>query len=154
MALLPADIRRGILSTWARVPEIDSEAERWARGLPLSFERFETFGWSPSVELAEAEDEFVLTAELPGVDADDMEISVADGILTLKGEKREEREEEKKDVRVYERRYGSFERRFTLPRSADPEAVTAKFHRGVLSVRLPKRREARGRKIRIGPSDR
>jgi HSP20 family protein len=108
-------------------------------------ERFRRFGltsepeWRPRVDVTEADDAIVVHAELPGVEAKDMEVTVADGVLTLKGEKRSEREEEK-EGRVYrERFFGSFERRIPIPETVDLDRVDASLKDGVLEVRLPKR---------------
>ncbi|WP_322819720.1 Hsp20/alpha crystallin family protein [Tepidiforma sp.] len=95
--------------------------------------------WQPRVDVAEREDAFVVHAELPGVEAKDIEVTVADGVLTLRGEKRSEREEEQ-EGRVYrERFFGSFERRLPVPETVDIEGVEASLKDGVLEVRLPKR---------------
>lgn len=149
MSLIPRNIRRDILSTWARVPELDAEGIRWYPSSVPRSDVAEAIGWSPTVDLSEADGEFVLTAELPGVKADDIEIDVGDGILSLKGVKEEERREKTKDFRLYEREYGSFERRFNLPRSANPEEASATFENGVLTVHLPKHQKALGKRIRV-----
>lgn len=95
--------------------------------------------WQPRVDVAEREDAFVVHAELPGVEAKDIEVTVADGVLTLRGEKRSEREEEQ-EGRVYrERFFGSFERRLPVPERVDIDRVEASLKDGVLEVRLPKR---------------
>lgn len=150
MSLIPRDIRRDILSTWARVPELDAEGIRWYPRSRHRSELAESLGWAPTVDFAENDDTFVLTAELPGVRANDVHVEVDDGILVLKGEKREEHREHTKEFRLYEREYGTFERRFTLPRSAEAEEASASFENGVLTVELPKRKGTKGRKIRIG----
>ena len=149
MALLPARTRRGAFSPWSRLEQMESEMDRWMRGALPTFEAAEEIGWIPSVDLVDADGEFTLTAELPGVEPDDVEVDVEGGVLTIKGEKKEERKEETKTRRLVERSYGSFERTFNLPRSVDPEKVKAQFENGVLTVHLPKREEAMGRKIEI-----
>lgn len=150
MSLIPRNIRRDILSTWARVPELDAEGIRWYPASRHRSELTESLGWSPTVDFSETDDAFVLTAELPGVDAEDVHVELEEGVLVLKGEKTEEHREHTKEFRLYEREYGTFERRFSLPRSADPERASARFENGILTVDLPKRTEAKGRKIRIG----
>lgn len=149
MALLPPRTRRGALSPWRRLDQMESEMDRWMRGALASYESAEDIGWTPSVDLADADGEFTLTAELPGVNPSDVEIDVAGDALTIKGEKREEHEKKTKARRLVERSYGVFERTFTLPRSVDADKATAEFRNGVLTVHLPKREEAMGRKIEI-----
>jgi len=106
---------------------------------------------APALELVENDKDYRLTAELPGMDGADIDISVADGVLTLSGEKKIEREEKDKGFLLSERRYGSFQRRVTLPSDVDSSAITARFKNGVLNVTLGKDEKAarRARKIDI-----
>lgn len=97
---------------------------------------------APAVDVAEKEKEYEITAELPGLDEKNIEVKVADGMLTIKGEKKEEKEERKKDYYLSERRYGSFVRSFQLPEGVDASKVEASFAKGVLTVKLPKTAEA------------
>jgi HSP20 family protein len=97
---------------------------------------------APAVDVAESDKAYEITAELPGLDEKNINITVANGALTIKGEKREETEEKKKDYYVSERRYGAFERQFTLPDSVNPDKIEATFKNGVLKVTLPKTEEA------------
>ena len=102
-----------------------------------------SFGTSlPAVDVLEKEKEYQISAELPGIDEKDIEISVADGVLTVKGEKKEQREERDRNYYRTERRYGSFQRAFELPPSVDQGKIEAKFERGVLTLTLPKTAEA------------
>lgn len=105
----------------------------------------------PAIEFAENEKDYSVTAELPGMDEGDIDLTIADGVLTLSGEKKEERERNEKGLRLSERRYGSFERRFALPADANEANVSATFKRGVLSISIPKdeKIQARSRKIEI-----
>lgn len=106
--------------------------------------------WSPSVNVEESKDELLLTAELPGMSIDDVSIEVENNVLTLSGEKREEREEEEgHKYHLWERCYGSFERQFTLPRTVKTEEISAQFKDGILHVQMPKAPEAKSRKIAI-----
>jgi HSP20 family protein len=109
----------------------------------------ETAMWMPDVDILEKEDELLLTAELPGLKLDQVQLDVSDGALTLKGEKREEKEDKDKRYRVWERTYGSFERTFALPRTVDPAKIQAEFEDGVLKVHLPKTAQAVGRRVEI-----
>jgi HSP20 family protein len=97
---------------------------------------------SPAVDVSETDRAYEITAELPGMDEKSIEVNVANGGLTIKGEKQEEKEEKKKDYYVSERRYGSFERYFALPEGVDADKIEAAFKNGVLRVTLPKTAEA------------
>jgi len=120
----------------------------------LDFEpsfRFDTsFGMTvPAVDVVEKDSEFVVTAELPGLDEKNLEVEVSGDFLTIKGEKREEKEEKGKNTYVSERRYGSFQRSFGLPDSIDRAKIAASFEKGVLKVTLPKTAEAVRRQKKI-----
>jgi len=97
---------------------------------------------APAVDVAEQDGGYEITAELPGMDASNVEVKFADGVLTIKGEKKEEKEEKKKDYYMSERRFGSFQRSFRLPDGIDADKIAASFKNGVLSVTLPKSVEA------------
>ena len=96
----------------------------------------------PAVDVVESERAYEVTAELPGIDEKNIEVKVANGILTMRGEKQEEKEEKKKDYYLQERHYGSFERSFEIPEGVDPDKIEAIFKKGVLTVTLPKKVEA------------
>lgn len=113
-------------------------------------------GWLPAVNVEENADELVLTAELPGLTHDHVEVEVENNILTLRGEKEEERSEGDpgSKVHLWERSYGSFQRSFTLPRTVRADQISANFEHGILIVRMPKAPEAKSRRITIGtPAD-
>jgi HSP20 family protein len=104
---------------------------------------------SPQVDISRKDDAWEVTAELPGVDQNDIDLRIDGDVLTISGEKRDERTDEKD--RFVERRYGSFSRSFTLPFAPDPDKVTAECDRGVLKIRLPKGAEPeKSRRIPIG----
>lgn len=107
----------------------------------------------PAVDVTEDAAAFVVTAELPGMTEKDVEVSVAGGMLTLKGEKQQEKEEHKKDFYLTERSFGSFERSFSLPDGVDDGKVSASFTNGVLTVTLPKKpgTASATRKIEVKP---
>lgn len=111
------------------------------------------FAWpkTPAVDIVENDDAFLVSAEVPGLEEKDIDVSVTDGMLTIKGEKHEEREEKKKGYHLRERSFGSFERRFRLPEDVDADRIDASFAKGVLKVTLPKKRQARkaGRQIKV-----
>jgi len=100
-------------------------------------------GFRPSMDVRETDEEIVLTAELPGLEEGDFEVSLEEDVLTLKGEKKTEHTEESEGYRHVETRRGSFERRFRIPVAVDPEQVNAAFRNGVLTITLPKPEEAR-----------
>ena len=108
--------------------------------------------WLPAVNVEESGDAIVLTAEVPGMTRDDIEIDLENNVLTIHGEKAHESQEggEEKKYHVWERRYGSFQRSFTLPRTVRPDDISAEYRNGVLTVRMPKAAEAKTRKISIG----
>ncbi len=106
----------------------------------------------PDVDIAENDDAVTITAELPGMAEDDVDLLFDDGLLTIKGEKKSASEKTENDVKVTERRYGLFERAFRLPESVDQEKITASFDKGVLTVQAPKRpgETKKARRIAIG----
>jgi HSP20 family protein len=106
---------------------------------------------SPNVEVAESDEALEVTAELPGLDEKDIQVSLDENALTLRGEKREEREEKKKNYHLSERSYGSFQRVIPLPADVDPSKVKARFSKGVLKITMPKteKSKAAGRSIPI-----
>jgi HSP20 family protein len=106
--------------------------------------------WMPAMDLLEDGDEFVLRADLPGMSEEDVNIELEDSTLTLSGERKAEHTSEEGGYYRVERASGAFSRSLTLPKGVDPEAVTARFDRGVLEVRIPKPAERRPRKIAIG----
>ena len=99
-------------------------------------------GSAPAVDVVEREKEYEITAELPGLDESNIDVKVLNDVLTIRGEKKEEREEKKKNHYVSERRYGLFERSFRLPEGVDADRIEASFRKGVLTVTLPKLPEA------------
>lgn len=143
--------------------EIDSLFDRFGQGLwhmPFRRSAFDiepllrrelSWGASPAVDVVEKDKAFEITAELPGLDENDIEVTLANGGLSIKGEKQEETEEKEKDYYVHERRFGSFERWFDLPDSVDPDKVEASFSKGVLMVTLPKKAEAQkpAKKVKV-----
>lgn len=126
--------------------EIERIFDRWGNGglswpEPLGFGR--ALGTaSPSMDVRETDKSFVIEAELPGVDEKDISVTLQDGVLRLRGEKKLEREEKKENVYLSERSYGSFERMLRLPDSVDEAKVDAKYNAGVLTVSIQKRAEA------------
>lgn len=103
-------------------------------------------------DVSEDENALQITMELPGVDPDDVRLSLESNILTIRGEKRQQVDENNERVHRFERVYGVFERTFALPNTVDPEKIEARFENGVLIVRIPKAERARPREIRVSSS--
>lgn len=108
-----------------------------------------TSNWAPAVDIKEVEDHFLIEADIPGVDAKDIEINMENGVLTLKGERHTESTKEEKNYKRIERTYGSFYRRFGLPDTADAEKISAQCKNGVLAITIPKKEVAKPRKIEV-----
>lgn len=105
--------------------------------------------WSPSVNITENESEYVITADLPEVKLPDVKVTVENGVLTLKGERKIEKEQKETRYHLVERSYGTFERRFSLPGDADPKMVNAAFKDGVLRISIGRSEAARPRQIEV-----
>jgi len=105
--------------------------------------------WTPAVDILEKEDSYVLEAELPGLKKEDVKISVQDNILTLRGEKKDERKESRKGYLRMETGYGSFTRSFTLPSTINTSKIEAEFKDGVLKINVPKAEEAKEKLIEV-----
>jgi HSP20 family protein len=108
--------------------------------------------WIPPIDLVEAEDHFVLKADLPGLAEGDVNIEVQDGTLTISGERKAEHEQRERGWYRIERSFGSFNRSLTLPDGVDPDRIEAAFNDGVLEVRIPKPEERKPRRISISSS--
>ena len=104
--------------------------------------------WMPAVDVIEEDDHYMLKADVPGVDAKEIDIVFEDNALTIKGERTENNESEKNGYKRIERRHGSFQRTFSLPDNVDADNITAKNQHGVLEVRIPKQEKAH-RKIEV-----
>ncbi|HTM70594.1 MAG TPA: Hsp20/alpha crystallin family protein [Luteimonas sp.] len=109
-----------------------------------------TSQWMPLVDIREEGDRFVLYADIPGVEPQDIEVQMDKGLLTIKGERHAESTSESERYSRVERVHGSFHRRFALPDSADPEGITASGSNGVLRIVIPKRPETTPRRIQVG----
>lgn len=115
-------------------------------------ENMKVADWSPSVDVAEDEKEYLITADAPGVKREDLKVTVQNGVLTISGERKSEKEEKGKKFHKVERLYGSFARSFSLPEDAEDEKLSAQFKEGVLTVHLPKsaKAKAKSKEIKIG----
>ena len=132
----------GLFDRPARIPSFD---EPFGFGMHI-----------PAVDVVERRKDFRLKAELPGMDEKDIDVELSDRMLSISGEKKEERVEGEEEGNYYhsERRYGSFKRSFTLPEGVDPDKVEASFKKGVLTVTMPKTAEAqkKAKKIKVEPN--
>lgn len=109
--------------------------------------------WMPAMDLVEADDHFVLKADLPGMAEEDVSIEVRDNALTISGERKAEHEKRERGWYRVERSFGSFSRSLSLPDGIDPDAIAASFDRGVLTVAIPKPEQRKPRRIQIGGND-
>ncbi len=114
------------------------------------FDESQAQRWVPAMDLVEADDHFLLKADLPGLSEGDVNIEVQDGTLTISGERKAEHETRNEGYYRVERAFGSFSRSLTLPKGVNPDEVSASFNRGVLEVRIPKPEERKPRRIEIG----
>jgi HSP20 family protein len=105
--------------------------------------------WIPTVDISETDAEYLIKAELPEIKKEDVKVTVEDGVLTILGERRQEKEEKGKKYHRVERSYGSFVRSFTLPESVDEGAVKAEYKDGVLNLHLPKTEKVKPKTIDV-----
>lgn len=106
--------------------------------------------WAPAMDLIEAEDHYLLKADLPGVSEEDVNIEVENSLLTVSGERKAEHERSEKGFYRVERAFGRFQRQMTLPEGINPDGVAAEFDQGVLTVSIPKPEQVKPRRIEIG----
>ena len=105
--------------------------------------------WTPAVDIAEHENDYVVNIELPGVNKDDVKITLESNILTIRGEKKQEKESKDQNLHRVERSYGAFQRSFTLPTTVKNDRIDASFKDGILTVTLPKAEEAKPKQIEV-----
>lgn len=105
--------------------------------------------WAPRMDMMEAENEYLIRVDLPGVELKDIDVAVEDGMLVMKGERKEEREEKKEGYHRFERFVGSFYRELPLPAGVDADRITAEAQKGVVSIHLPKKPEVKPKKIEV-----
>ena len=142
--------RRNQTSEWPSLWNMEDEMNRM-------FEQFgKPFGWveqpgryAPAMDVRETDDAYIVEADVPGMKKDDVHIEVADNVLTIKGERKDEKQEKDKNYHRVEHSFGSFTRSVALPAGFDAGKVTANFDNGVLTVTLPKREETKPRRIEV-----
>jgi HSP20 family protein len=149
MALIRWDPFREMSSLQERMNRLFSDF----RGRPLGGEEEISQGaWVPPVDIYETPESLVLKAELPGIGRENINIEVKDSTLTLKGEKKFEKDVSDENYRRVERTYGAFQRAFTLPSTIQQDKVKAKFKDGILEITLPKMEEAKPKQIKVDVS--
>jgi HSP20 family protein len=145
------------INIWNPVREMEAMKHNILRAMNLSALRrgedgrqsLTTAEWAPCVDITEDGNEYLIKAELPEVGKQDVKVTVENGVLSLKGERRFEREEKDKKYHRIERSYGSFVRSFSIPDDADPDKVAAEFKDGILQVRLPKNDARKPKQIEV-----
>lgn len=131
--------------------QFTSEIDRlFDQGWPASAPGVPSVGeWAPAVDVREEPEEYVIHADVPGIDPKDLEITLENGVLSIRGQRQEETTNNSNGVRHVERSYGSFVRRFSLPDAASDEDVDARAEQGVLTLRIRKKDESRPRRIEV-----
>ncbi|HEX9155817.1 MAG TPA: Hsp20/alpha crystallin family protein [Nitrospira sp.] len=143
------------LVRWDPFRELEDMSERLNRVFtrpalrPSGKEALTVADWMPTVDISETDAEYLIKAELPEVKKEDVKVTVEEGVLTLQGERRQEKEEKGKKYHRVERSYGSFVRSFTLPESVDEAGVKAEYKDGVLSLHLPKSEKVKPKAIDV-----
>lgn len=112
-----------------------------------------TAEWAPAVDIKEEADKFIIHADIPGVKPEEINVSMEDGVLTIKGEKKTEAKTDEEGYKRVERTYGSFYRRFSLPDTANSDAISAQSKHGVLEIIIPKREAVQPKKIEVTMAD-
>lgn len=148
-SLIPIGRDRSVASPFMSLQrEIDRLFEDFSRGFPTIAGNGAT-ALMPSMDVTETDKEIEITAELPGLEEKDVQINIADNILTIRGEKKAEKEQKDKNYRLVERSYGSFERTFELPEGVNADAIKANISKGLLKVTVPKPAPTQAKKIEV-----
>ena len=131
--------------------EMEDMLDRFERafGLPWRGAIVETRGWGPLVEMVDRKDEVLMRAELPGVEKEDIRVSVTGDLLTIEGERKQEEEVKAEDYYCCERSYGRFYREITLPAEIQKEKISSEYKEGILEIHMPKAEEVKPKEIEI-----
>lgn len=129
----------------ARREDMDLERSAFFGGMPFPFGGM----WYPEVDVSERDKEIIVEVEIPGMEVKDIDIRLAGRLLTVKGHKKEKKEQKNADYHILERRYGSFERTIELSSDVDPDNVKAEYKKGVLTIELRKTEESAKHRIRV-----
>lgn len=151
---IPVGRERAVADTANPFVSLQREVDRLFNDFTRGFPSLTAFGNNggnllPSIDVAETDKEIEITAELPGLEEKDVQINVADNILTIRGEKKAEKEEKDKNYRLVERSYGSFERSLELPGGVNVDAISASIAKGVLKVTVPKPAVTQAKKVEV-----
>jgi HSP20 family protein len=138
---------------WSLLNQLQKELERAYEGTAGGEGSIATAEWAPAVDIKEESDRYVLLADLPGVKPEDIDLSMEEGVLTIKGEKKTEAKAQRENYKRVERTYGSFYRRFSLPDTANAEGISARSRHGVLEIVIPKREAIQPKKITVAAED-
>jgi len=138
---------------WNMLNEVNNLVENMLQRRSTDNSYVETSHWIPAVDIKENPEQFILFADLPGVDKDKLEIAMENNILTIRGERMEETKQVGENFSRIERIKGNFYRRFTLPDTADSERIQAKTKNGVLEIIIPKKEKAQPRRITVKAED-
>ncbi len=151
-SLIPVGRERGVAGSANPFMSLQREIDRLFEDFTRGFPTLAGNGAAkllPSMDVTETDKEIEITAELPGLEEKDVQINVADNLLTIRGEKKAEKEEKDKDYRLVERSYGSFERTLELPDGVNADAIKASIAKGVFKVTVPKPAPAQAKKIEV-----
>ena len=129
--------------------EIDKMFDRFLGGSLAEDGSVFTSSWTPAVDITEHENEYIVKMELPGVSKDDVKITLEDNVLTVKGEKKQEKESKSSNYHRVERTYGAFQRTFTVPSDVKANGIDASYKDGILSIALPKSEDAKPKQIDV-----
>ena len=144
-----------VLTRWEPFRELQDRIDRMSRLFRESYrpegpeEALTTTSFAPPVDIYEDEHNITLKMEVPGIDEEDIDVRIENNTLTIRGERKFEKEEKEENFRRVERQYGSFTRSFTLPSSVEAENVLATYDKGVLEIRLAKKAEAKPKQIKV-----
>ncbi len=134
---------------WTWLTQLQNELERSRIPAAGDSSTVETAQWVPAVDIKEEKDRFLLQADLPGIKPDDIDITMENGVLTIKGERNTKANDKGEGYARIERKHGSFYRRFSLPDAADEAGITAASNHGVLEISIPKAVEVQPKKIAV-----
>ncbi len=139
------------LVRWEPLRDIEDVFDRYAKAMHSDhgFEFVQSGDWTPRVDISETDKAFTIKAEIPDVSKDDVKVSVENGVLSIKGERKHEKEEDGKKFHRIERYYGSFLRSFTLPSNVDGTKIKATFKDGMLDLQIPKTEEVKPKAVEI-----
>ena len=141
--------RRNRTNDWPTMWNVEDEFNRMFEQFGKPFGWMEQSRYAPAMDVRETDDAYIVEADVPGLNKEDVHIEVADNVLTIKGERKDEKEEKDKNYHRIERMFGSFARSVALPAGFDASRVSAKFDNGVLTVSLPKPEERKPRRIEV-----